>query len=115
MRKLMSRSIAVATAAAISLGAVAVQPVAAAPLKAQVAKGDLTDVSAQWRNRRSNGNANAAVALGAIGLVFGTIAGLAAQDQRRRQYEQYGYGYAPYGYAPPPAYYGPPPGYRYYR
>ena len=123
MRKTMSRSIAVATAAATMLSAVAIQPVAAAPLKAQKTQGvtenALTDVSAQQRrHRRGNNNANAAVALGAVGLVFGTIAGLAAADQRRRHQEQYygGYGYqphyAPYAYAPPPAYYGHP-GYRY--
>ncbi len=120
MRKTMSRSIAVATAAATMLSAVAIQPVAAAPLKASEAKGmtqgGLTDVSSQQRRYRRGGNANAAVALGAVGLVFGTIAGLAAADQRRQYQQQYygGYGYQPYAYAPPPAYYGHP-GYYGYR
>jgi hypothetical protein len=120
MSHVLSRSIAVATAAATLLGTIAVTPAAAAPQKAQATNGALTDVSSRARgHRRGYSNGNAA-ALGAVGLVFGTIAGLAAADQRRRAYESYGYapygyapyGYAPYGYAAPPVYYGGPYGYR---
>ena len=58
---------------------------------------------------RGHGGAGGAAMLGAVAVVFGTIAVIAAQRQAERRYRNgYGYGYGPQ-YAPPPA-----PGYGYY-
>ena len=77
----MKRALAVATAAAIALTAVSVTPASA--------------------DRRDNNNAAAAIAMFAI--VAGTIATIAAAEQRRSDWEtrQRAYNHGYYGYPQP--------------
>lgn len=102
MRTSMSRAVAAATVAVMVLGAAAVQPAAAADFgQAQMTRPEgLTDVS-----YRSN-----AAVLGAVGAVFGTIAGLAAANAYRDSHPYYPQGnyqgyYQGY-YQPGPSYGG---------
>ena len=110
MRNPKRRTIAIATAAAITLTSFSAAPVIAAPadpVKQESVKegaGSLEFSSRRYRRHRHSGKAAAAAAF--LG-VAGTIAALAARDRYRRHY------YAPYpyyGYYGRP-YYGP----RYYR
>ena len=113
-RKLSStkRPVLLATLAALVLN-LAEPPFAAAGQPAATAKGvsasassDATDFSAAKRRRRYN-NGSRAAGLAFMGIV-GTIAGIAAEQQRRDDYNNYynnGYGYAP-GYYGGGPYYG---------
>lgn len=104
-----SKGIAVVVAAALT--ASAVMPAAAAPAAkpaqaAQVkAESDATDFSSRRYRRGSN-----AAGLAMFGLVAGTIATIAINEQRRkreRDYWRYRYGYYGHpGYAYAPRYYG---------
>jgi hypothetical protein len=76
----MKRTLAVATAAAIALTAVSVTPASA--------------------GRRGN---NAAAAIAMFAIVAGTIATIAAADQRRSDWDARQRAYN-YGYPPPPHY-----------
>lgn len=106
-----SKGIALIVAAALTASAIV--PAAAAPVArpaqaAQVkAEGDATDFSAR-RYRRGNN----AAALAMFGMVAGTIATIAINEQRRkreRDYWRYRYGYYGHpGYAYAPRYYGYP-------
>jgi hypothetical protein len=90
MRTLSNRAIAAATAVALGLTAIAATPASASP------------------RRYNHGNA---AAIGAAVAIFGTIAAIAAANDRDRDYREhyrphYGPGYGPYAYEPRP-YYGP--------
>jgi hypothetical protein len=111
------RAVLLASLAALVL-TTAEPPLAAAGQSAPAVKGvsvsassDATDFSAAKRRTVRRGNNNAA-GLAFMGMAFGTIAGIAAAQQRRDYYENNyynnGYGYAP-GYGGGPYY-----GQRYY-
>ena len=109
------RNVVVATIAALAL-TMAEPPMAAAgstgPSKgvsATVPSSGSTDFSARRRYYRG-GNA---AGLAAMGLMFGTVGAIIAQQQRQDYYNSYGYGPAYYGYGPP-VYYRPYYGPRYY-
>ena len=114
-KKLLSptgRGVMLASFAALLL-TMAEPPFAAAGQLAPAAKGvsvgassDATDFSAAKRRRHYN-NGGRAAGMAFMGIV-GTIAGIAAEQQRRDYYNN-GYGYAP-GYYGGGPYYGP----RYY-
>lgn len=122
----MQRGLAVVTAAALVATALPLPASAAAKGRTaqaatvQVATDGSTDFSAR-RARRGNNAAAAAM----FGLVAGTIATIAINDQRRQRERDYwrhrhgyyhGYYHAPARYYhAPPAYYGPPRHHRYYR
>lgn len=110
------RSVVVATIAVLAL-TMAESPKATAgstgPSKgvsATVPSSGSTDFSARRRYYRG-GNA---AGLAAMGLMFGTVGAIIAQQQRQDYYNSYGYG-GYYGYGPP-VYYGYRPYYgpRYY-
>lgn len=123
MKKLtgMKRSVAVLTAAALVATAVPLHA-SAATTKAKdevrretrIEANAATDFSSQRRVRRNNNAAAAAM----FGVVAGTIATIAINEQRRKRERNYWrhrnayYGYGPGYYAPPQAYYAPQP--RYY-
>ena len=102
--------LALATAGAIALTAVAPLPAIAAPVKKPTTieqQSGALEIGARKRHRRHS-NRDAAVALGMFGAVAGTIASIAAAERARkyeRSYGYYGYGH-PYG--PGPYAYGPP-------
>lgn len=110
------RSVVVATVAVLAL-MMAEPPMATAGSTGRVAKGvsatvpssGSTDFSARRRYYRG-GNA---AGLAAMGLMFGTVGAIIAQQQRQDYYNSYGYG-GYYGYGPP-VYYAPYYGPRYYR
>lgn len=102
-----SRAIAAALAGALLLTSLPVAQAASSqksgPGLTQAAA-TATDISARRRHR-----GNSAAALAAFGLIAGTIATIAANQERRDYYERYGgYGYGGgYGYyGPPRPYYG---------
>lgn len=112
----VARTVVLATISVLAL-TMAEPPTAAAASTGHVAKGvsatvpsdSSTDLSARRRHYR-RGNA---AGLAAMGLMFGTIGAIIAQQQREDYYNRYGYG-GYYGYGPP-VYYRPYYGPRYYR
>jgi len=105
------RLVAGATIAALVLTAVVPQQAVAGPLAppskdaaAVAAAPDAAGV-VQVRHRRYYRGGNAA-GLAMMGMVFGTIGAIAAQEQRREYYDRYYYGgYTPYYYGAPYPYY----------
>jgi hypothetical protein len=107
------RAVLLASLAALVL-TMAETPFAVAGQLAPAAKGvsatdssDATDFSAARRRRRHYNNGGRAAGLAFMGIV-GTIAGIAAEQQRRDDYNNYynnGYGYGP-GYYGGGPYYG---------
>jgi hypothetical protein len=119
LRSSGGRSLVLATIAVLAL-TLAEPPMAAAHSSGRVAKGvaatvpahGVTDVSARRRHHHHYRGGNAA-GLAMMGMMFGTIAAIAAQ-QREDEYYDYGpgyYGYGPGYYAGPPVYYGYGPHY----
>jgi hypothetical protein len=102
MRTRISRTTAVALAAAVALTSFEIAPASAANLTGgtQVTQASTIDLSARRRHLRRGD----ALMLGAIAGVFGTIAAASAARRYRERYyydEPYYYGYsAPYAYAP---------------
>ncbi len=76
-------TLAVTLAAAIALGGSSLQPAAAAPQAPVIAKQHANDFSAARKKRRHYGRGFPVAAFGAI---IGTIAGIAAAEQRRQYY-----------------------------
>jgi hypothetical protein len=98
-------SIAALLAAAVTLSSFDVVPTqAAAAGQPQLQTADMHDLSARRRHYRGNDRA----ALRMFGMVAGTIVGIAAAEQARRNWRRGYYGYYDgYGYPPPPpVYYG---------
>jgi hypothetical protein len=105
------RVIAAATVAALALATVAPPAAIAGPMappsKDAVALAAAPDAAGviQVRHRRYYRGGNAA-GLAMMGMMFGTIGAIAAQERRREYYDRYYYGgYAPYYYG---NYYGTP-------
>lgn len=106
LRRRANGAVAAATALAVGLTGLGLQPAAAQPGIARA--GTSTDFSSAQRRYRRGGNNGAA--LGAILAIAGTAAVIAASRHRDRNYYNgapYGYGYQPYGYGYQPSpYYG---------
>ena len=83
------------------------------PLVPPASASDSLSLSARSRHHhhyRHHGDSRAAMRM--FGMVAGTIAGIAAEQERRDYYrDRYRYGY--YGYGRPYGYYGPGPYYPY--
>lgn len=122
---LSTKSLVLATAAALALTSFDLRPVAAAPLKAPAVKVSNAGDEFSSQRRRHRRGVHPGVPLAAFGAIVGTIAGIAAAERRRQYYDNY---YeapavydAPYAYGPAPrAYHHAPrhgynPGQRVYR
>src|SRR5262245_33463928 len=94
--RITTRAIAVATAGAMALTGLLIEPVAAAPAQTtakQTQASGMTDVSAGRRHYHGGNRA----AIGAMLGIAGTIAGIAAANSYRRH--SYDYDGPYYGYA----------------
>jgi hypothetical protein len=104
-------ALAVATAAALALGAIDLTPAAAGPARISdktVGVEQASDeVSARKRHRRVYRHRGHAAPLHAFGAIAGTIGGIIAANEARRAYRRYYYD--PYYAAPYPGPYSPYP------
>jgi hypothetical protein len=104
MRTNVNRVLAATLAAAMALPVVDLRPVnaASAPVPTKVTKpADDLEFSSSHRRRHRHHRGDAAVALGAVTAMFGTIAALAAASRYRKRYyydHYYGHHYGPYHY-----------------
>jgi hypothetical protein len=117
MRSPIRGSIVAVLTAVLTLSSLDLGPTRAAASGRPQVQADTEDLSARRRHYRGNNRA----ALRMFGAVAGTIVGIAAAEQARRNWRRHGYygyygyyGYhGGYGYPPPPVYHGYGPYYPY--